>query len=469
VSDVTLELTPEQQVAIDLELELCGRIEAARYDFNEYLELQGRDDKGRAMRQAWLHRTWQGHLRWSWAHGLHPIVMSPWGHGKCLAEGSLVQSADGRLVPIEQWQGGELLALNERRMTFERVAAGPAFSNGVREVFEVRLRSGRVVRCTANHPLLTLLGWKWAGHLVRGQLVATMPSFSERSVAWDEVQAIESIGERPTYDLTVPGLHNFVCDGVVVHNSVQLAVEMVPWLLGRCRPLRILVITNVDDNSKLRVAAVERIITTRPELKAIFPGLRIAPGPHSKVSFSVEGGSQGVDPSIASFGIFGSGTSRRSDFMLFDDIVDENNAIKSPALRQPVIDHVDNKWLPRLEPPCMHCQCTGVVGGIVALEARVYEPCSVCAGTGGGRSVGIGTAWHTEDYWHNRIGTEGFCVLMQRVTDGMDSYSSEVYGVPANLKYPSLEELILYGSPAANTDQLLSALDRDRKRVLRAA
>jgi len=36
---------------------------------------------------------------------------------------------------------------------------------------------------------------------------------------WDEVASIEPIGEHETYDLTVPGDHNFVADDVVVHNS----------------------------------------------------------------------------------------------------------------------------------------------------------------------------------------------------------------------------------------------------------
>ncbi|MFN8201069.1 MAG: replicative DNA helicase [Solirubrobacteraceae bacterium] len=38
-------------------------------------------------------------------------------------------------------------------------------------------------------------------------------------VWWDEVLSIEYVGEDETYDLTVPGDHNFVADDVIVHNS----------------------------------------------------------------------------------------------------------------------------------------------------------------------------------------------------------------------------------------------------------
>jgi replicative DNA helicase len=36
---------------------------------------------------------------------------------------------------------------------------------------------------------------------------------------WDEVASIEPVGEAETFDLTVPGNHNFVADDIVVHNS----------------------------------------------------------------------------------------------------------------------------------------------------------------------------------------------------------------------------------------------------------
>ena len=40
---------------------------------------------------------------------------------------------------------------------------------------------------------------------------------------WDEVASIEYLGEQETFDLTVPGEHNFVADDIVVHNSALMA------------------------------------------------------------------------------------------------------------------------------------------------------------------------------------------------------------------------------------------------------
>jgi replicative DNA helicase len=40
---------------------------------------------------------------------------------------------------------------------------------------------------------------------------------------WDEIASIEPLGEQETYDLTVPGDHNFVADDLIVHNSALMA------------------------------------------------------------------------------------------------------------------------------------------------------------------------------------------------------------------------------------------------------
>jgi replicative DNA helicase len=67
--------------------------------------------------------------------------------------------------------------------------------------------------------------------LSRAQLARLADGVGSRELAtlaasdvwWDEVISIEPIGEAETYDLTVPGEHNFVADDIVVHNSALAA------------------------------------------------------------------------------------------------------------------------------------------------------------------------------------------------------------------------------------------------------
>jgi replicative DNA helicase len=51
----------------------------------------------------------------------------------------------------------------------------------------------------------------------------SLAQLAESDVWWDEVVSIEPQGPQETYDLDVPGLRNFVADGVVVHNSALMA------------------------------------------------------------------------------------------------------------------------------------------------------------------------------------------------------------------------------------------------------
>jgi len=46
-------------------------------------------------------------------------------------------------------------------------------------------------------------------------------------VFWDEVVRVERDGDDEVFDLTVDGLHNFVADDIVVHNSIEQDSDLV--------------------------------------------------------------------------------------------------------------------------------------------------------------------------------------------------------------------------------------------------
>ena len=46
-------------------------------------------------------------------------------------------------------------------------------------------------------------------------------------VFWDEIMEITSVGHQDVYDGTVPGTHNFVAQGISVHNSLEQDADMV--------------------------------------------------------------------------------------------------------------------------------------------------------------------------------------------------------------------------------------------------
>jgi replicative DNA helicase len=46
-------------------------------------------------------------------------------------------------------------------------------------------------------------------------------------VTWDEVVSIEPDGVEPVYDATVAGAHNFIANGIAVHNSIEQDADVV--------------------------------------------------------------------------------------------------------------------------------------------------------------------------------------------------------------------------------------------------
>jgi replicative DNA helicase len=50
---------------------------------------------------------------------------------------------------------------------------------------------------------------------------------SQSGLFWDTVVAIEPLGEQPVYDATVPGTHNFIANGIIVHNSIEQDSDLV--------------------------------------------------------------------------------------------------------------------------------------------------------------------------------------------------------------------------------------------------
>jgi replicative DNA helicase len=109
-----------------------------------------------------------------------------------------------------------------------------------REVWE-RVRSVLVERQMAQREFAAVLGtqycgstmWRHAPSRDRLARVATVLGDAElemvatNDVFWDEIASIESLGEQPVYDATVLGTHNFVANGICLHNSIEQDSDVV--------------------------------------------------------------------------------------------------------------------------------------------------------------------------------------------------------------------------------------------------
>ena len=149
----------------------------------------------------------------------------------CLSGDSLVTLADtGLQVPIKELVGKSdfaIWALNERTMQLEKAIVSNAFSTGIKPVFTLTTRLGLKIRATANHKFLTINDWKRLDELnLKEKLIALANS----DVYWDEIVSIIPDGEEEVFDLTVPHLHNFVGNNIIVHNSIEQDADIVMML-----------------------------------------------------------------------------------------------------------------------------------------------------------------------------------------------------------------------------------------------
>jgi replicative DNA helicase len=168
---------------------------------------------------------------------------------ECVTGDTQVVLADRRLVPIEALVGEmpRVLAVSEGGRITE-AGSDKVWRVGRRPVFRLRLASGRTLRATGRHRLLSGGGWRRVGRLAPGDRVALGRPEPARSAAilprdrpadraagdlvWDRLVAIDPAGEEDVFDLTVPGPSSWLADGIVSHNSgaIEQDADLVAFL-----------------------------------------------------------------------------------------------------------------------------------------------------------------------------------------------------------------------------------------------
>ncbi|MEO3927423.1 replicative DNA helicase [Micromonosporaceae bacterium B7E4] len=103
----------------------------------------------------------------------------------------------------------------------------------VREVLTERGMTHREFAASMETPFCGSTLWKHAPsrarliNVARVLEAADLELHATNDVFWDEVRSIESLGERDVYDATVLGVHNFIANGIAVHNSIEQDADVV--------------------------------------------------------------------------------------------------------------------------------------------------------------------------------------------------------------------------------------------------
>ena len=102
------------------------------------------------------------------------LVAGKRGGGKCVAGDTLIPLNDGSVLPIRELAEDfrNLFGLNEE-LKINQLKKSDFFEREVDKVLYVKLRSGREIKLTSEHPLLTINGWRPVKELNVGSRIAT--------------------------------------------------------------------------------------------------------------------------------------------------------------------------------------------------------------------------------------------------------------------------------------------------------
>ncbi len=142
----------------------------------------------------------------------------------CLSTSSLIMTKDGLKKITEVKEGDEIYAFDQKTHQPVLKRCTGVFDNGEREVFELETLH-HTIRATPNHPFLVLkrnsreenkLVWKTLCELNIGDEVVVLKN---EHFEMEKIRELKLVGKEPTLDLRVEDEHNFIADGIVVHNT----------------------------------------------------------------------------------------------------------------------------------------------------------------------------------------------------------------------------------------------------------
>ncbi len=122
------------------------------------------------------------------------LVSGKRGSGKCLHEDTLITLGDGSQMPIKELEKNReyVFSLNNN-LKIEKTEKSEFFSREVNRLLKIRLRSGKEIKLTPEHPLLTIKGWKPVQELTIGSRIATpkiIPAFGDKEMSEHEIKLL---------------------------------------------------------------------------------------------------------------------------------------------------------------------------------------------------------------------------------------------------------------------------------------
>ncbi|HBC41046.1 MAG TPA: DNA polymerase III, subunit gamma and tau, partial [Pseudanabaena sp.] len=155
---------------------------------------------------------------------------------ECLTGDTLVQTDSGLMrIDNQDLLGKQVLSYNESLATWEYKKVVRWLERDVKPTLIIKTNQ-RSLQCTGNHLIRTESGWTAASNIKFGMNIWS-PVTVDVEKSWkchtslEKVKSITVVGNEPVYDIEVEDNHNFVANGLLVHNCHMLSTAAFNALL----------------------------------------------------------------------------------------------------------------------------------------------------------------------------------------------------------------------------------------------
>ncbi|KYC49087.1 MAG: Minichromosome maintenance protein MCM [Candidatus Methanofastidiosum methylothiophilum] len=135
----------------------------------------------------------------------------------CIEENQKVLTLEGE-VEIKNIKKGDLVINYNKDGTEGLHYVQKKIYKGKKEVIKVKTDNGKELIATPDHKVLTTKGWKELEKITGEELI-----FLKHREIWGKTKIVskEGLGIRKVFDLSIDKEHNFIVNGLVVHNCID--------------------------------------------------------------------------------------------------------------------------------------------------------------------------------------------------------------------------------------------------------
>ena len=204
---------------------------------------------------------------------------------------------------------------------------------------------------------------------------------------WERIVKIEDMGSGPTYDLEVANTHNFVANGIIVHNSTQVSRMFPAWWLGK-RPEEHIILTSYAASLAFGFSRHARNLLKSNSYRACFGNLASVDVP---VELAVD--SRSVQEwrlaaslgGVVAAGVGGGITGKSAHLAIIDDPLKGDDWARSELIRDGQKDWYSGDLYTRLAPDgvviiCMTRWNVYDLAGWLLKEQLLAATCGTCCG-----------------------------------------------------------------------------------------